>query len=60
MNKFAAVALLVLSGLLVATVFAGIASLSAGDDNGDGVIMEDEAGWDCEVMGNRICGCGEA
>ncbi|OAT69432.1 hypothetical protein AWB85_20285 [Mycobacteroides immunogenum] len=27
-----------------------------GDDNGDGVIDEDESGWDCTTMGNRICG----
>lgn len=27
-----------------------------GDDNGDGVIMEDESGWDCRAMGNRDCG----
>ncbi len=27
-----------------------------GDDNGDGVISEDESGWDCFAMGNRICG----
>lgn len=28
----------------------------AGDDDGDGVIMEDESGWDCTTMGNRVCG----
>ncbi|WP_439377843.1 hypothetical protein [Amycolatopsis lexingtonensis] len=27
-----------------------------GDDNGDGVIDEDESGWDCTTMGNRVCG----
>lgn len=27
-----------------------------GDDNGDGFIDEDESGWDCATMGNRICG----
>jgi hypothetical protein len=27
-----------------------------GDDNADGIITEDESGWDCRVMGNRICG----
>jgi hypothetical protein len=27
-----------------------------GDDNGDGRIDEDESGWDCETMGNRVCG----
>ena len=31
-----------------------------GDDNSDGVIMEDESGWDCTSMGNRICGVGNA
>ncbi|WP_157897077.1 hypothetical protein [Mycobacteroides salmoniphilum] len=29
-----------------------------GDDNGDGVIDEDESGWDCKTMGNHICGIG--
>uniref|UniRef100_UPI003F491029 hypothetical protein n=1 Tax=Streptomyces sp. CA-136453 TaxID=3240050 RepID=UPI003F491029 len=28
----------------------------SGDDNGDGRIDEDESGWDCHVMGNRVCG----
>lgn len=27
-----------------------------GDDNCDGIIMEDESGWDCATMGNLICG----
>ncbi|WP_459957301.1 hypothetical protein [Nocardia sp. IFM 10818] len=27
-----------------------------GDDNGDGIIMEDESGWNCATMGNLICG----
>ncbi|QDK03166.1 hypothetical protein SEA_SYDNAT_86 [Mycobacterium phage SydNat] len=27
-----------------------------GDDNGDGIVMEDESGWDCRTMGNLICG----
>ena len=27
-----------------------------GDDNGDGLIMEDESGWDCHTMGNQVCG----
>lgn len=27
-----------------------------GDDNADGVISEDESGWDCATMGNGICG----
>lgn len=27
-----------------------------GDDNQDGRIDEDESGWDCHTMGNRVCG----
>lgn len=27
-----------------------------GDDNRDGVVEEDESGWDCATMGNRACG----
>lgn len=27
-----------------------------GDDNADGVIDEDESGWDCATMGNLSCG----
>lgn len=27
-----------------------------GDDNADGIIDEDESGWDCRTMGNRQCG----
>ncbi|ASJ79592.1 hypothetical protein SEA_KALNOKY_89 [Mycobacterium phage Kalnoky] len=27
-----------------------------GDDNGDGIVMEDESGWDCRAMSNQICG----
>ncbi|RYH50708.1 MAG: hypothetical protein EON54_15510 [Alcaligenaceae bacterium] len=27
-----------------------------GDDNDDGVIDEDESGWNCATMGNRVCG----
>ncbi|AKN68701.1 hypothetical protein QR97_01775 [Streptomyces sp. PBH53] len=33
-----------------------VAVIPAGDDNGDGRIDEDESGWDCRVMGNRVCG----
>ncbi|GBQ04367.1 hypothetical protein SSP531S_58610 [Streptomyces spongiicola] len=29
-----------------------------GDDNRDGVVDEDESGWDCRTMGNRLCGEG--
>ena len=35
-------------------------SYEVGDDNGDGVVMEDESGWDCTTMGNGICGPGNA
>lgn len=28
----------------------------SGDDNRDGIVMEDESGWDCRTMGNRVCG----
>ncbi|MGA5127787.1 hypothetical protein ACPCAG_31355 [Streptomyces pseudogriseolus] len=27
-----------------------------GDDNRDGIVDEDESGWDCRTMGNRQCG----
>lgn len=27
-----------------------------GDDNLDGIIDEDESGWNCATMGNKICG----
>lgn len=27
-----------------------------GDDNRDGIVEEDESGWDCRTMGNRACG----
>lgn len=27
-----------------------------GDDNSDGRIDEDESGWNCATMGNKICG----
>ncbi|MER6109296.1 hypothetical protein [Streptomyces hirsutus] len=27
-----------------------------GDDNRDGIVDEDESGWDCATMGNRQCG----
>ena len=27
-----------------------------GDDDCDGIIREDESGWDCQIMGNGICG----
>jgi hypothetical protein len=29
-----------------------------GDDNRDGIVDEDETGWDCTTMGNRECGPG--
>ncbi|MEU6756054.1 hypothetical protein [Streptomyces sp. NPDC046685] len=33
-----------------------VASAPIGDDNHDGTVDEDESGWDCHTMGNRICG----
>ena len=30
-------------------------AFEVGDDNADGIITEDESGWDCLPMGNRIC-----
>lgn len=33
-------------------------AFEVGDDNADGIITEDESGWDCRTMGNRICGPG--
>lgn len=33
----------------------GVADL-LGDDNRDGIVDEDESGWNCLTMGNRICG----
>ncbi|MEP9391146.1 hypothetical protein ABLE94_02655 [Gordonia sp. VNK1] len=35
---------------------AAVTTVVPGDDNGDGIIDEDESGWDCATMGNRICG----
>ncbi|MGC5245408.1 hypothetical protein ACPXB3_00510 [Gordonia sp. DT219] len=38
-------------------VLAGVVKkVLPGDDNGDGVIDEDESGWDCATMGNQVCG----
>jgi hypothetical protein len=31
-----------------------------GDDNGDGVVQEDESGWSCVDQGNRTCGLGNS
>ena len=46
-----------------AIAFAGLFSAATasaspliGDDNHDGIVMEDETGWDCATMGNMICG----
>lgn len=51
-------------GASVAPVTAQAAPASAvpqtatvrGDDNSDGTIQEDESGWNCMTMGNRVCG----
>ncbi|MGW7090010.1 hypothetical protein ACWGH2_41875 [Streptomyces sp. NPDC054871] len=57
------------AGLLALLFLAGAATFGAaradgtprptatvGDDNRDGRIDEDESGWDCRTMGNRVCG----
>jgi hypothetical protein len=31
-------------------------AIEVGDDNGDGIITEDESGWSCVDHGNHICG----
>ncbi len=33
-----------------------VTTVRPGDDNGDGRVDEDESGFDCRTMGNRICG----
>ncbi|MFJ5142968.1 hypothetical protein [Streptomyces sp. NPDC088707] len=38
------------------TVVADVDREGPGDDNGDGRVDEDESGWDCRTMGNRVCG----
>ena len=30
--------------------------IDVGDDNGDGIITEDESGWSCVDDGNKVCG----
>lgn len=62
---------IMLSALVGAVVAAGFSAAYAddylieetsvvqtvpGDDNGDGIIDEDESGWDCATMGNHVCG----
>ncbi|MET9528175.1 hypothetical protein [Streptomyces coeruleorubidus] len=37
-------------------VTVAVADGARGDDNGDGRVDEDESGWDCRTMGNRVCG----
>jgi hypothetical protein len=39
-----------------ATTTTHVAPHLKGDDNGDGVIDEDESGWNCHTMGNHECG----
>jgi hypothetical protein len=41
-----------------APVGVDVYAYEVGDDNADGRIDEDESGWDCATMGNRICGPG--
>lgn len=54
------IVVLIVSGIATATLFAGLATCSAavslGDGNRDGVVMEDESGWNCHTMGNQVCG----
>lgn len=33
-----------------------VSTVLMGDDNQDGIIDEDESGWDCHALGNHICG----
>ena len=53
--------------LLLAMLFGGTAAhldwtrevipaVVQGDDNRDGIVDEDESGWNCATMGNLICG----
>lgn len=44
------------SALLAPHAHADVYAQEVGDDNGDGVVMEDESGWDCSTMGNQVCG----
>lgn len=50
----------VLAGpVIVSGPVVSVASASPavyGDDNGDGIVDEDESGWDCTTMGNMLCG----
>lgn len=41
-----------------APIGVDVFAFEVGDDNGDGRIEEDESGFDCRTMGNRICGVG--
>lgn len=36
--------------------FAAGRADAIGDDNRDGIVDEDESGWDCRAMGNGLCG----
>lgn len=47
-------------GIVLATMIMSNPGALIGDDNSDGLILEDESGWDCRTMGNRICGPGNA
>lgn len=35
-------------------------AFEVGDDDGNGVIDEDESGWSCVDMGNKVCGPGNS
>lgn len=47
MSRFGIAALAVFVGLVVGAAPVGAVP---------GVIAEDESGWDCRTMGNRVCG----
>jgi hypothetical protein len=42
----------------VAVAHYDVFAYEVGDDNGDGVVAEDESGWSCVDDGNKICGPG--
>lgn len=44
------------AALGTAIAHADVYATEVGDDNNDGVVMEDESGWDCATMGNKVCG----
>jgi hypothetical protein len=46
---------------ILAVVLAALAvTIPPGPASADTAILEDSAGWDCRVHGNRVCGPGNA